>query len=1127
LDYYFSQSRTLFDLSQHDGELSALAAEIGIDWQKARDRICWDDDWKNNLPALDAKSRGKLSLISSVSGNTHTITFHSKRDNGISRSWTSKSSAPVDPLVISRNQLRAKKHKLKKEKLYAYLNQKYLGDWKSSYDTVDDTFPYLKAKKITGTGIGLRLVTETRRKRRNGQKFLAIPVFNQNLLVGLQRIYADGEKAFIPGTPMVGSYYKISQQKNPDDPIYICEGWATAWIIHLLTGCVVYCAFNAGNLIHVAEYLLKTHSHKNLIIAADNDQWKSHENAGLSKALDIHYKHRIKVRFPNFAGLELQGKKPTDFNDLFSIVGTSETRHQLTKARKSTLSVPTFALDYRLKKLSLSGVIKSASNKSLRRVVAAAFRKGYSDTRIKKLICGANSSVSELMVSKALGKIKYGHARRVAGCHTISPKAHPKAEFIDLPIVRQDHGGYLIHDEFYASIKDLKGIIVVKAPMGSGKTEAVIKKALETADKGSYQAHRISLVEESSRRLGIQSYRDVSKLEMSVTRKLGCCINSLNNPKFYDGDWFLDSDVLCIDEGTKVLSHLVGATVEQPEAVTDTLLTALNASRQVIICDADANDNLIEVLTRHTTQKIYVAQKNPKMDHVSVSIAKLEEAYEFTIEKALSGETVLCACDAKSDVERLKLALKKKDKKIRVLDIFSESKVRPEVEAWIKSPNEQSSRWDVVIYNSAVDSGVSVTTDHFKHQVGLFRGVITPDSVVQMMGRNRPARSWFIGCNPITPTRYGDDPGERFKALAAANLKVQHEGDSDLTTLPVASPYDQIRLSMEYADLISRQDYLVTLRLMLEQKGYKVEVKTSEASHLKAIRKEMGDLGKEIREAFIQLILSTATPQQLRYRQLKKAHAVSKEELAEIIRYEIRLGLGVSDIAEEDILFWLDNGERKDLMFEIMQSDRQQLFKYDHWQMKNSRSLTRNRHLLVKGDILHTLFSTIGIDRQTGTGSFTHEDCERFITYLQENKNRVRLWNYYHLGPHLAQDKRPRDPTKFVLGALLKLGLKTSSKLYGPKRRSRHEIDMESWDRMNHYAELRKKAGKHVASLPLEFQETEPLKSFSDTEHVEDHHQDYEGDSCFDCNEPLDAIAIKWAMDRCGSCRAQLLDPGG
>ena len=97
------RSNQSFDLSQHDGELSALAAEIGIDWQKARDRICWDDDWKNNLPALDAK-----------------------------------------------------RHRQNKDKLYAHLNQKYLGDWKSSYDTVDDTFPYLRAKKLSG--INLRLL---------------------------------------------------------------------------------------------------------------------------------------------------------------------------------------------------------------------------------------------------------------------------------------------------------------------------------------------------------------------------------------------------------------------------------------------------------------------------------------------------------------------------------------------------------------------------------------------------------------------------------------------------------------------------------------------------------------------------------------------------------------------------------------------------------------------------------------------------------------------------------------------------------------------------------------------------------------------------------------------------------
>ena len=1111
-----------FYLSDFDAEISSVASELGIDWEKAKNRVRFDDTWENNLPALDSKSRGKLSLISSVRGGTHTITFHTKRHGGLSRSWTSRSGIKIDQKEYLLRKKQAGLYKERKDAFYRTLNSDYLGDWKNCRDSADSSFGYLKRKKLQG--VNLRLLTETRRKNRNGQKFLAVSVYNHGSLVGLQRIYEDGEKAFTPGTPVSGSYHKIGDHDKKDQPVYVCEGWATGQSIHQATGCAVYCAFNASNVTNIVSYLLKRIDRKQIIVAADNDQWKNNENTGLSSALDINYKYRVKVRFPCFDHIEINGQKPTDFNDLFLLSGISETRKQLMRSAKSTLSVPSVALDYRLKKLSLCGTITSAKNKHLRSAVSAAYKKAYSEHKIIKMICGANSSITKEMVLKALSGIKYAQARRVAGCHSIDPSLHPDVVFIDLPLIRQSHGGYQISDEFFATIKDLKGIVVLKAPMGSGKTETIIKKALECSDKAGYVAHRVSLVEESSNRLNITSYRDVGLLEMSVTRQLANCVNSMNHPKFDGGRWYYNTDLVCIDEGTKVFSHLTGSTVDRPEEVTETFLAALNGTTLGLVCDADANNNLVELLSKHTNKKIYVAQNNPKMDHVKVSITGLEESYNHVVEKACSGETVLVACDAKKDVERLKRSIKQRNKKIRVLDICSETKIREEVDAWIKNPNEESKKWDVVIYNSAVDSGVSITIDHFKHLAGLFRGIIAPDSVIQMMGRNRCARTWIIGCSPLSQIKNLDNPEQKFRALAAANLKIQRESGENPSVIPVASSYDKIRLSMEYSDALCRQDYLLTLNLMLEQKGYKVECKSSEKKHLKEIRKEISELGKEICEENIEMILSAKTPGPLRYRELKNAYAVSKEENAEIIRYEMCQGLGIRDIEKKDIQFWTDNAERKELMIELLQSERKDLFQYDHHQRKMSRSLTRNKHLLVKYDILIKLFSCIKIDIFSAKGTFTHEDCDRFIDYLLNSETLIRIWNYYKLGPHINPDRRPADPTKFVLAVLKKLGLTTVAKLTGKNRLSAHEITKESWDLVNHYVQMRKNAGKHIAKIPAEAAKPK-VREEEKEEKEEIIEKPSRAEFCACCQLPIEPDTTEEGEDLCIDCLVMIPAP--
>ena len=75
------------------------------------------------------------------------------------------------------------------------------------------------------------------------------------------------------------------------------------------------------------------------------------------------------------------------------------------------------------------------------------------------------------------------------------------------------------------------------------------------------------------------------------------------------------------------------------------------------------------------------------------------------------------------------------------------------------------------------------------------------------------------GLHSITPTVFVHSIEDRPKALTAANLKVQYEAGNEVTELPVASAYDRIRLAMEHSEMTSRQEYAVTLRMMMEQKG--------------------------------------------------------------------------------------------------------------------------------------------------------------------------------------------------------------------------------------------------------------------------------------------------------------------
>lgn len=152
--------------------------------------------------------------------------------------------------------------------------------------------PYLEKKKVSS--YGLRQIMGT-----NGMELL-VPMFsNDEELVGIQRIFADGKKLMVKGSSKKSSYHKI----EGSDVVAICEGYATAATVHEATGWTSIVAFDCGNLRAVARFFRT----KKLIICADNDN-KTDGNPGVTKAKEIAKVYFCPVGIPKQDG--------SDFNDV-------------------------------------------------------------------------------------------------------------------------------------------------------------------------------------------------------------------------------------------------------------------------------------------------------------------------------------------------------------------------------------------------------------------------------------------------------------------------------------------------------------------------------------------------------------------------------------------------------------------------------------------------------------------------------------------------------------------------------------------------------------------------------------------------------------------------------------------
>jgi phage/plasmid primase-like uncharacterized protein len=139
----------------------------------------------------------------------------------------------------------------------------------------------------------------------------------------MQYIQPDGVKRFAKDSRREGCFNPVggmdSLKKAP--AIVIAEGYATAASIKEALGHAVVAAFDAGNLVPVAQAIRRAMPDKSIIIAGDDDKHleaAGKPNVGREKALEAAAAVGGKAVFPRFAEGEREGnpKGFTDFNDM-------------------------------------------------------------------------------------------------------------------------------------------------------------------------------------------------------------------------------------------------------------------------------------------------------------------------------------------------------------------------------------------------------------------------------------------------------------------------------------------------------------------------------------------------------------------------------------------------------------------------------------------------------------------------------------------------------------------------------------------------------------------------------------------------------------------------------------------
>lgn len=210
-----------------------------------------------------------------------------------------------------------RKDKEDRQKRYAEAAQKAEMIWKDATPIEGQGHDYLKKKDVQSYGL----------RACNGA--LTVPVYGENgNLQSLQFIRGDGVKRFLTGGKMSGGFFSIpAKDKSKDGTLYIAEGYATAASVHEATGCAVLVAFNAGNLLAVAQMARRRYPERELVLCADYDnpseQSPQAGGVGVAKATEAARAIGGCLAIP-----DLDGQK-ADFNDLAQAKGLEYVRSQI------------------------------------------------------------------------------------------------------------------------------------------------------------------------------------------------------------------------------------------------------------------------------------------------------------------------------------------------------------------------------------------------------------------------------------------------------------------------------------------------------------------------------------------------------------------------------------------------------------------------------------------------------------------------------------------------------------------------------------------------------------------------------------------------------------------------------
>jgi len=1128
IDWYNSQFRTGENLAQYlSHEISLAAAEIGVDWSAIEKEVTWRKGKKVNVDGskLLKGFKNSVGVYASIercfkTGVEYpTLTFKNKGGSGdtvtfsgIGHLWDlyrediGKALTPTQQ--AKRDKQRQQRQEQAERKRQAALQKQKQEDERRAANVQKEianhlqlpcaaSFVYLDQKKIAAilNHVDVRTGTD-----KHGQFISFLLHDTQSKPRGVQRIYEkhitkpDGSKTnkdFTWGMDKSGAHLVIGDIANAER-IAVVEGFATgaSVFLALADSCkiAVVVALDAGNMIKTVDQYKAEQPHIMFDYMIDNDQWKCREgkgNAGALTAIELLKRHKKdKAYLPDFKHVD-NTFRATDWNDLHQYRGLSEVTKQL-KGNKCRFKLDGDIFEQALTKLKYVG--KTAAMQNALDALTAGMQVGlpkYRPSDIVALIRKNTQHIQARINVKQLNKkatqifnakVKHAQSFRSFSSRFTDPKLTP--DHITYTRFNQGH----IDEQILDFINSKKGdIVILRFPMGSGKTQKLIKPMMWQNECSAFFAHRVSLIGGATQDLnrGMSNYAPVINYQekhaqemLAGSNRLACCINSAIKGTF--APLLNNLDASFFDEASQQLRHTTsGNAVAYPVAVFNKMLQMISTTRDhIVLADADANDTLVEFceLARKERNaylketygedypdcKIHIVDGVTDCSDKTVFYTDADTAFHRAVKDVENGKKVLIANDSSADAEKLFQHLQERCPEKTGLLINSDSKPLKEVDSFCDSPNAESLKYDYVIYSPAISSGVSLENGHFERHYGIFCGTIVPSDAIQMIRRDRKANEFILGLATIHSARE-ENPLNMWIGKLIANPYSQTEVNINTETGKVEFStrdfeFDRFRLELIAQENQAKNDFANNLLCNMFADNYKLkQLQTTEIEQEigKALKEISRDTLKEINTA---RILNAKTPTESERNELLNRNNLSKEEHAQLDRWNIEKVLFMK-VNEESIKFLNNGGLRKARTFELLQMNADAARNFDTLEIQNGVQISKKRNLEVQRRGLRDFFELAGFDIKTGTGEATPEKLEQALEHLTAGDNIHVFNNVYQFGGFINTFSRKKDALNKAKAIFDALGVKLDKKQISyvdstSTSRMRYTLNRSDWNDM-------------------------------------------------------------------------------